>query len=185
MCRFFAARGRTVISADEIANNLTSSDPQIRSQISKEFGPSVFLSDGSLDRQKLSGIVFQNKSLLKKLDSIIHPPVVKLIQDTIQNLPPASRRPFVVVEAALIYEAHLEAMFDYIIVVDAPLEIRVNRAMSQRSLSETEVLRRAQAQMAPEKLARRADFVIHNNKNEKELRRQVIFLDGLFSTLGS
>jgi dephospho-CoA kinase len=184
VCRFLAALGRTVLFADQIANNLTSSDPQIRSQLSREFGPSIFLSDGSLDRQKLSEIVFQNKSFLKKLDSIIHPRVVRHIRNTIDNLPPARQRPFVVVEAALIYEAHLEAMFDYIVVVDAPLDIRVSRAMTQRSLSETEVLRRVQAQIPAEKLARKGDFVIHNHKTEAELQQQVFFLDGLFSTLG-
>ncbi len=182
VCRLFAAQGRVVLSADEIADELTATDPGIRSQLVKKFGSSVFFSDGSLDRKRLAGIVFRNKALLKNLNSIIHPPVIARIKRVIHQLPPARRRPFVVVEAALIFEARLEGFFDYVVVIDAPLEDRVRRVTLQAGLSKAEVLRRARFQMSAAAIAKKADFVVRNHQGEAELRDRILFLNRLLST---
>ena len=87
-----------------------------------------------------------------------------------------------VVESALIFEAGLEGIFDYVVVVDAPLKDRVKRAMMQAGFSKADVLRRARSQMPAATIAKRADFVVRNHQGEAELREGVLFLDRLFST---
>jgi len=175
--RMFSENGRLVLSADNIANDLTSRDPEVRSNLSRVFGANTFLSDGSLSRKKLADKVFRDAALLKKLNAIIHPKVIDCIRKQVRSLPHESSFPFVVVEAPLIYEARMEAIFDYIIVVDAPLEERIARVMARDNVPKSEVLRRIRSQVPAAEKKRKADFVISNRQGKPELLERVSFVD--------
>jgi dephospho-CoA kinase len=180
----FRSLGAPVLSADEIARNLTDSDPIIKKRIREEFGTGVFKRDGSLDRKAMADIVFSNKEKRKKLNAIVHPAVIKRIDEESKKLEGNGDTPFVIHEAALIYEAGVDKKLDYVIVVVANEDKRIHRVMDRDGISRADVRRRIDAQIPAEMKRKMADFVIENDGDRKSLEQRVRFLHNLFLTLG-
>jgi dephospho-CoA kinase len=183
VCSLFSRLGRTVISADEIARNLTESDPTVRASIGKAFGQDLYRPDGSLDRRRLASIVFESAEALERLNSIVHPRVFKEIDRQLALLTVEKRRPYVVVEAALVFESGLDRKLDRVIVVDAIEETRISRVMERDGSSRQEVVARMSSQMSPEEKRKRADFVIQNDQTLQQLGEKVLFLDALLALI--
>ncbi len=183
VCAIFASLGAKTIDADALAKELLNSDPVLRARIRKEFGPAIYSDDGSLDRRQLAKLVFRDVSLLGKLNALVHPRVIGRIKEIIAGTKAAAEAPMVVVEAALIYEARLDSMFDYIVVVDAQQEERLARVAARDRASVAEVRDRMRAQLSPATKAEQADFVIRNEGNLDQLGRTCRFLFGLLSKL--
>ncbi len=181
VCREFERLGRTVLSADGIARELANTDREIREEIGAVFGPAVFTSDGSLKRKEIANIVFHNRELRDKLNAIIHPRVFIRIEEILSYLSSAARKPYVVIEAALIFESDMNKRLDYTIVVDAPEEIRIRRVMERDGCPREEVLARIAAQMSAHQKRERADFVLENNEAVTTLAGKVAFLDRLLA----
>ena len=179
----FASLGASSIEADALAKELMNSDEELRARIIKRFGPEVYTSDGSLDRKQLAKLVFRDERLLQQLNAIVHPRVIRRIEEIIESIKASAAVPMVVVEAALIYEAHLEAMFDYVIVVDAAQEERVERVAARDGTSQAEVNERMNAQLSQDVKAEKADFVIRNDGDLARLRVNCRFLFNLLSKL--
>jgi len=183
VCKSFAKHGRTVLSADDIARQLTDTNDEIKSSIKQTFGDKVFLPNGLVDRNALAVIVFNNQSLRKKLDAIIHPKVFTAIDNAIEQLPSSKQKPYVVIEAALIYESGMDERLDYVIVVNASEHERIERVMRRDGVPREAVVARIHSQMSMEQMLRRADFVIENNGDEQGLAETVRFLDRLLASL--
>lgn len=181
VCKMFAGLGRVVISADDVARRIGDEDPEVRYAIESEFGLDSYLPGGSLNRKKIASIVFADQAKRAALDAIIHPRVFREIERQLDALPSHQSSPYVLIEAALIYEAGMDQSLDYIIVVTADEEARVNRVSQRDHVPADEVLRRVAAQLPAEAKEKKADFVIHNNSTESELRSTVQFLDTLLS----
>jgi dephospho-CoA kinase len=180
----FRSLGSPVLSADEIARNLTDSDPIIKKRIREEFGSEVFKGDGTLDRKAMAGIVFSNKKKRERLNAIVHPAVLKKIEEETKKLERDGDTPFVIHEAALIYEAGVDKSLDYVIVVDADEDKRIHRVMDRDGISRADVQRRIDAQIPAEMKRKMADFVIENDGDRKNLEHRVRFLYNLFLSLG-
>jgi dephospho-CoA kinase len=180
----FRSLGAPVLSADEIARNLTNSDPIIKERIREEFGSEVFRGDGSLNRKAMADIVFLNKEKREKLNAIVHPAVIKKIDEEIRKLEGNGDTPFVIHEAALIYEAGVDKKLDYVIVVDANEDKRIRRVMDRDGISKKDVQRRIDAQIPAEMKRKMADFVLENDGDRKSLEQRARFLHNLFLTLG-
>jgi dephospho-CoA kinase len=172
-----------VISADEIARNLTESDRLVRTKIGKAFGQDLYLPDGSLDRRRLASIVFESPASLGRLNSIVHPRVFKEIDRQLALLTAEERHPYVVVEAALVFESGLDRKLDRVIVIDAIEETRISRVMERDRSTRQEVVARMSSQMSPEDERKRADFVVQNDQNLRQLFEKVSFLDALLSLI--
>jgi dephospho-CoA kinase len=183
VCRLLASLGRTVLSADDIARQLTDTNDEIKSSIKQTFGDNVFLPNGLVDRQALAGIVFNNEHLRKKLDAIIHPNVFAAIDNAIYHLPSSKQKPYVVIEAALIYESGMNEKLDYVIVVHADEETRIQRVMSRDNIARDAVIARIQSQIDVRKKIRLADFVVRNDGSEGELKDRVEFIDRILAML--
>jgi dephospho-CoA kinase len=185
VCKLFSEFGRHVISADEVANDLTGSNPIVMDGIRKAFGDTIYLTNGSLDRKRLASIVFSNPTAKKKLDSLVHPAVFSAIDDLIKELSSAQRIPYVIVEAALIYESGMDKRLDHVIVVDADEAERISRVMNRDGCSREEVLDRIHAQMDVAVKLKKADFVISNSAEMEELRHVVRLLDAVLGMIAS
>lgn len=183
VCKVFADLGRKVIEADTIARVLVDTDKAIQSQVRNAFGSSVFLPSGKLDRKELARIVFTLPAKRKKLNAIVHPHVFKSIEREIQDSLPESLVPFVVIEAALIYETGMDKELDYILVVNAAEATRIKRVMDRDKVSRDDVVRRMNAQLPVEAKVKKAAFVVENNGTPQELIERIQFINTLLSSL--
>lgn len=179
----FAALGRTVLSADDIGRELTNTRDDIKSAIRAAFGPDVILPDGTPDRARLAEIVFSHPPSRRKLDAIIHPHVFTAIDSALARLATERSLPYVLIEAALVYETGMDRHLDHVIVVTADEETRIQRVLARRGESREKVVARMKAQMAPQKQLQRADFVIDNSGTPAELDEKVKFLDTILSMM--
>ena len=179
VCSLFSQLGRFVISADEIASRLSDHDENVKNRILKTFGKEVYFKNGLLNRKRVADLVFQHESLRKKLNAILHPQVFRAIDAQVQKLSDSRRSPYVVIEAALIYETGMDERLDYTIVVDAREDTRIKRVMARDGCTRKEVLDRIHSQMPVEKKLKKADFVIGNERSRSELMPKVKLIDSL------
>ncbi len=183
LCEAFRERGRIILSADQIARDVSDRDAEVKSRIRQTFGSAAYLPDGRLDRRKMADAVFGDESLRKKLNAIVHPRVAAAIEVEIERVPESRRAPYVVIEAALIYESGMDKELDYTIVIDAPEDDRIARVMARDGCTRDEVLRRMKAQMAVAAKLKHADFVVRNDGTEDALKEKAAFLDTVLSAM--
>lgn len=179
VCRYFEELGARAISADDVAKRLLDTDAALKSEVRKAFGAAVYRPDGTLDRKQMAKRIFQDPELRTKLESIVHPETLRAISDEMDRIEGEEGPPMIVVEAALIFEARADAMFDYIIVVDAPEEERIGRVMARDKASRHDVLERELSQMPAEEKLRKADFALKNAADLPALKRNAGFLYSL------
>jgi dephospho-CoA kinase len=157
LSKHFLDMGIPVFYADEEAKKLYS-DPEVIHFFHTRFGEAVFTNQ-QLDFQKLAQFVFSDPTSRMEVNQFIHPLVFQKFEIWAQK----QGTPSVMMESAIIFEAGLDHLFDKIIAVDAPLEVRVARIQKRSPhLSEKEILERINAQMSQEEKCKRADIVILN-----------------------
>lgn len=162
VCKVFKIMGIPVFEADIIAKQLMNSNTAIREQIINLFGASVYLPDQTIDRKYLSGIVFNNPSLLEQLNEIIHPAVRKLFEDWCIN----QQTPYVMHEAAILFESGFYKMMDKTITVVTSEAERIQRVMKRDGTTAEQIRQRMRNQLTDEQRIKLADFVINNNDSE-------------------
>jgi dephospho-CoA kinase len=182
-CKILASLGATFLSADLVARELLDADPSIKQQVRKLFGESAYLADGTLNRKLVAKKIFQDPALKEALEAIIHPATLMAIDREIDRISADEAVPMIVVEAALIFEARADRMFDYIVVVDAPAEARIARVMERDKVSRHDVEERMNAQMPVEDKLSRADFVLKNTADIAALERNTQFLYNLLLSI--
>jgi len=149
-----------VYYADEAAKELMNTDSNLKEQVMAYFGPETYL-DGSLQRKVLANKVFGKESEIQKLNAIVHPIV---FADFDKWCSERKHLPYIVKEAALIFETILHQKLDKVIHVSAPEELRIARVMLRDACSKEEVLNRIARQMNEEEKLQRADFVLYNDE---------------------
>ena len=160
VCRLFSLLGVPVYLSDEQARYLTDNDPQIRQQLISLFGPLSYMSNGLLDRKRLSEIVFQDSEALKRLNEIVHPVVREHFRLWVKQ---NNRASYVIQEAAILCESGLYRDMDQVITVTAPLDLRIERVMARDGVLREAVLARIENQMPQEQKEKRSQFVIVND----------------------
>lgn len=182
VCDMFRRRGRIVLSADRIAREVMESDRQVRGALKEILGPDAYTADGAVNVPVVSRL-FAQARLRARINAAVHPAVIREIHGRIDALDPAVRRPYVIVEAALIYESGMDESLDAVIVVDAPEDIRLRRLVERDGIPPEEAARRLKAQMPAEKKRAKADFVVFNSGPENALEIRIAFLDTLLARL--
>lgn len=162
VCKVFKVLGIPVFEADQVARQLMNSDAKVRIQLISLFGSTVYLADQTIDRTLLSAIVFNNPSLLAALNSIVHPAVRNAFDDWCKD----QQSPYVLHEAAILFESGFYKLMDKTIAVAAVESERVQRVMKRDNTSEQQVRQRISNQWTDEQRVKLADFVISNNDNE-------------------
>ncbi len=165
-------RGVLVIDADSLAKELTNTLPEIREKLVAAFGPDVYLSDGSLNRERLSSLVFRDPEARERINAIIHPAVQHEVERRFQEAADRGAR-IAGVEAALIYESGMDRTLDVVVVVTAPLERRIKWLRKRDGLSRQKVLQRMNAQMPLEEKEARADYVVRNDGSLQDLEVRI------------
>ena len=160
--KIFALLGIAVYNADTEAKKLYS-NPIFKAKVINLFGTSILTSD-AIDKAKLAAIVFKDNTALEKLNAIIHPEVLNNFK--LWCNAQSKEMPYVVHEAAIIYEHNLESYFDKIIVVNSAVDIRIKRIIKRDGLSETDILNRMEKQLSDAEKCKKADYIINNNDKE-------------------
>lgn len=156
VCRVFAQLGIPVFMADQEAKRLMDHQPETIIQLKAWFGDDIYLSNEVLDRKKLARIIFNDKIALEKVNALIHPAVRKAFSDWSKQ----QNAPYVIQEAAIIFENGQESSFDRVILVTAPYEDRIVRVMNRDGIDRDKVIERIRNQWPDEKKVGKAHEVI-------------------------
>ncbi|MFA5805540.1 MAG: dephospho-CoA kinase [Melioribacteraceae bacterium] len=165
--------GFLVIKADDVAKELMLKDESVKKKIIKSFGKESFTEKG-INTKYLADNVFSNKDKVEKINSIIHPPTIKKIEEISKKL--FEKHNLVFVESALVYEAKIQKLFDYVILIYAEEEIRIARKIENDSMKRLDVEKRMSFQILDEKKTDRAHFVIDNNSTFDKLESRTKFV---------
>ena len=141
-------------------------DEKVHQMVVKEFGEDSF-KDGKPNKSYLAKEVFSDPIKLEKIESILHPRVIKSIEKSSSEL--LQKNKVVFIEAALIYEADMEDMFDYVVLITAERDIRLKRKISS-GITEADFCKRELNQIPEEEKKKRADFIFSNNSTKTELK---------------
>ncbi len=175
VCRQLERLGARVFYADAEAKRLMVEDDELRSALGAAFGAATFFADGSLNRAWLGARVFANTAALARLNALVHPRVLEAWM-AFKAQAKAARAPLAVHEAALLLEAGGAAMVDAVLLVEAPLALRVARAAERDGVPRASIEARAGQQMLPEDARSHATYVLVNDGDEAALAREVAAL---------
>ncbi|MDH3271319.1 MAG: dephospho-CoA kinase [Gemmatimonadota bacterium] len=153
--------GVPVVDADQLAREAVEARSDGLQRVVEAFGPDVLTADGQLDRARVRDLVFEDPTARTRLEEIIHP-IVWTLRERWLNDRRAEGASVVVSEIPLLFETGREGDFDVVVLVDAPVELRLERMVRDRGLDPEEARRIIESQMSTEKKRERADFVMDN-----------------------
>ncbi len=174
----FREAGVPIVDADLLAREVVLPGTPALAAIRKRFGPDAVRRDGTMDRIRVAQIVFKDKRARLDLEAIIHPAVVKAINDFFNALP--KRTPFAVADIPLVFETNREKDFDAIIVVACPRDMQLRRLMERNKLSKEDAEKRIAAQLPIDQKVKKATYVINNDGTFEQTDAQV---DALIASL--
>ncbi len=161
--------GAKIIDADRIAHTIIKPGSASYKKIIRIFGSAILNKDKSINRHNLGQIVFNNRALLVKLNSIVHPEVIRIIKDELRR----AREGIVVIDAPLLIESGLNKLTHKLIVVKINRLKQLKRLQKKLGLNKRDIQLRINCQLPLEDKVRMADFVIDNNKTISETKKQV------------
>lgn len=174
----FHKLGVPVYHADSEAKKILSL-PVVIDSIAGSFTDEVLTPDFQVNRKVLASIVFNNPSALATLNGIIHP----LVRDDFEQWSLFhNEKPWVVMEAAILFESAFNSLMNKTIVVYAPMEICISRVMARDNVTRADVLARMNNQWDPEKTKKQADFIISND-NLQPVLPQILELKDLLDKI--
>jgi dephospho-CoA kinase len=166
---FFKNKGIPYYQADLAGHKVLNQNPDVKAKVQAYFGSEIYTETG-LDRKALGKKVFNNQEALEFLNGIVHPAVRLDFQNFVQQ----QQAPFIVSEVAILFENQGKKLYDKIILLTAPENVRIQRVMARDGISETEVRQRMQKQWPDAQKIPLADYVIDNTDwttTEDELER--------------
>ena len=155
----FSIIGIPVFYADAEAKAIMENDVELAASIMQEFGDESYV-EGKLNRKHLSGIVFNDPFKLEKLNALVHPATIAAANTWMNK----QQSPYIIKEAALLFEAGTALHLDYIVGVSAPKHLRLKRVMDRDSISREQVLVRMNKQIDETIKMKLCDFVIENDE---------------------
>lgn len=176
ICRIFEVLGLPVFYADVVAKQLMNSDAYLKQSIQDCFGEQSYGPDGRLNTSHLASIVFNDQEQLVRLNGLVHPAVFKAFDYWAAN---QHQAPYVLKEAALLFESDSYKLCDYSLLVQAPIDLKIQRVMLRDNVSAQEIERRMSKQWSDAQKFRLADFIIINDEQHL-LIPQVIALHEFF-----
>lgn len=160
------------MDADVLARDAVAVGSPALERLIARWGREILAPDGSLDREALRHTVFADKAQLDELNAIVHPGVNKLRRAMVAEARKRGDSVLIYV-VPLLFERRLANEFDHIVLVDAPRELRFERLVRLRGVSEEDASNMIAAQMLAELKRARADFVIENDGSLERLYDQV------------
>ncbi|MGL6266755.1 MAG: dephospho-CoA kinase [Chitinophagaceae bacterium] len=161
VARVFETLSIPVYYADDAAKRLMQEDPELKKQIIGLFGETAFI-EGKLNRPWISAQVFGNPEKVTALNALVHPVTIQDAKEWMSR----QRTPYTLKEAALIFESGSEKELDYVIGVDAPAALRIQRVIERDKTTREAILQRMHNQLDEAEKIKRSDFIIYNDGNQ-------------------
>ena len=171
----FQSLGIPIFYADIQAKKLMISSEKLIKLLKEEFSNDIY-KDADLNKEKLASIVFSNSDKLQKLNSLVHP----IVKEEFNNWCKKQTSPYVIKEAAILFESKSYLGLDAVICVSAPLELRMERLFKRDNSSEKEIKKRIENQISQEEKENLSDYIIVNDDKEL-LLPQIIKIHKLLS----
>ena len=169
--KMLLSAGYKVIDTDKINHYILASDYNVIKEIKSVFCDDDILDDdGNISRRKLGDVVFYSDEKRKKLEQILH---VKIFEKVTEFLKENSSEKFVFVSVPLLFETNMENNFDKIIFVSADEDIRLKRLMARNNFTKAKAKKRINSQQTENEKIKKSDFIIFNNSDFINLRKQV------------
>ncbi len=173
-------RGALLIDADQIGRSVVQPGSRCLAGLVQRFGKEILLPDGSLNRRRMAVTAFSDRENLEALNSIVHPEIIRKINDQLQEAR-SQGAGAMVVDAALIFEFGFERYLDVVVAVDAPREIKIERMLAKGKINRETLEKILDAQLPADELKAKADHVLDNSADEESLRESALELfDSLF-----
>ncbi|HSP36649.1 MAG TPA: dephospho-CoA kinase [Frankiaceae bacterium] len=169
VAKLLAEHGAIVVDADALAREVVLPGTPGLAEVAEAFGPEVLQPDGSLDREALAGIVFNDPGKRRILEGITHPRIGRRTKELFDSAGPED---VVVHDVPLLVELNMAGLYDAVIVVEAPDDVRLRR-LEGRGLPRERALERIRSQADREQRRGVATAVIDNAGDEAALRRRV------------
>lgn len=179
VCKIFRLLDIPVFEADRVANKLINSNVEIRNELVLLFGNKIYEPDNKLNRKMLADLIFNDESLLEKVNNLVHPAVRNefMLWHQKQN------SKYVVHEAAILFESGFYKMMDFTILVSAPKELRIERVVKRNKIQPEMVESRINKQWNDEDKRKLASFELVND-NKHLLIPQILEIDKKLKTDG-
>jgi len=161
IAKIFELLNVPVYYADDASKRLYHTDKDLIANMKKHFGEDIYTNE-QLNRSKLAAIVFNDPNKLELLNQLVHPPTIRDAQEWMNK----QTAPYVIKEAALLFESGSAEGLDYIIGVQAPMHYRIKRVMERDGVKKEDVINRANRQIDEDIKMRLCDFVIVNNDQD-------------------
>ena len=162
VCRLLNTMGYPVFYSDTVAKQLLVNNPLIINQIKDIFGKKAYLKNGELNRPYLAEQIFNDKSKLQLMNSIVHPAVRNEFQIWVK----AQNCCLVFYESAIIFESGSKSHFDKTILVVAPKKIKIKRLLERDQTQKENIEKRMANQWTDEEKKALADYIIYNNDKD-------------------
>lgn len=170
IAKWFKSQDIPVYIADKEAKALMNRSKVIKRKLTLLFGENAY-KNGKLNREYLASKIFSDKTLLSKMNAIVHPKVASHFKRWLKK----QDSPYIIKEAAIIFENNLENQYDYIITVVADENLRIERVMQRDNASKEKVESIINNQLSDEEKIKKSHFVIKNNSlEEAQKQAQVI-----------
>lgn len=163
VCDLFKSLGVPVFDSDREAKLLYDL-PEVRQKMIERFGANIYNEEGALDRRLMASKVFADACALGYVESVLYPVLNKRFAEWADR----QGTPYVLYESALIFEKHLEEMFDAIIVVAASESVRIRRVMTRDHCTEEQVRARMAMQLPQSEKVTKADYVIIHEADDED-----------------
>jgi dephospho-CoA kinase len=168
-CRYFEELGYKVVYADDIAKRLYKMNPALKKKLVAEFGRDIINEKGDIGGESARKIIFSSKKNILRVNSIVHPFVIKEIDRQISKI----KKKIVLVETAIMFESGYYTRNDYNVLIYANKGVRAKRVKERDKVSMKTVEKLMNLQMKETDKIIMADFVIKNNSTKAELKKDV------------
>jgi len=167
VCQVFERLGIPVYYADEAARKLMEHDPVIRHDLMAWLGEDIY-SGNELDRLKMAGLIFTNPELLQIVNRIVHPRVAADFQNWCESY---ENKPYVIQESAILFESGAYRFVDFIVLVTAPEDIRLNRVITRNGMTPEKIQAIMKNQWPDNEKTSRSQFILNNDNKSLVLPR--------------
>jgi dephospho-CoA kinase len=161
VCKVFNVLGIPVFSSDREARKIMESDTDIVMRINNIAGKELYV-NGTLNTRELAFLIFNDDILLKKVNSLVHPVVFDHFLKWVEE----QTAPYVIMEAAILFESGASKLVERVATIVAPLEERLARVIKRNEISRKQVIDRIRNQMSDQERIELSDYVIHNAEND-------------------